>query len=269
MTLVSSDTLMNMALSALFARMEPPCDVTMVRHNTELASRARESEVPAILFVCAPFMGRNATILVEEYRSLFPRSRIVIYADFTSSSEIVTCFRRGAAGCMDRTTGPEIMIGAIELVLSGGLFLPPSILGSHPRASMVQQADGSDVIRLSPRQMMVLEFLARGMSNREIAHELGVTEGTVKLHVHAILRAFRAVNRTEVAMRAIELGLVEAPLSPDPAGPTGRVRLPASRPIVRVFPRSNPARFRRKPSPGIVPPRGSRHRTFRIPPVPH
>lgn len=100
------------------------------------------------------------------------------------------------------------MQSAIRLILSGGIYLPPQLLPTFGE----NQAAGSDrdhSARLTGRQLEVLRLLVSGMPNKQICRELGLGEGTVKVHVAAIFRALEVGNRTEAAQAARRLGLVE------------------------------------------------------------
>jgi len=86
---------------------------------------------------------------------------------------------------------------ALRAVIAGGAYFPADILPGQPRLKIVRTAAG-----LSERQLEVLKQLAVGKSNREIAEALGITPGTVKLHIHSVLKLTGARNRTEAALIA-------------------------------------------------------------------
>ena len=102
----------------------------------------------------------------------------------------------GAKAYVLKTDTPELIDAAIGLVLAGGEYFPDV-------AACAGEATAPDWTRgLSPRQADVLELLAQGKTNREISAQLGIALATVKLHVHAILRAAGVRNRTEAVLRA-------------------------------------------------------------------
>ncbi len=102
------------------------------------------------------------------------------------------------------------MIAALRLVLSGGIYLPPLVNqggGGGPRRAVGRSGpngavDPSSERKLTPRQQEVLQCLARGQSNKEIAYQLGLSQGTVKIHIAAIFRAFKVRNRTQAVIAA-------------------------------------------------------------------
>jgi DNA-binding NarL/FixJ family response regulator len=102
------------------------------------------------------------------------------------------------------------MIAALRLVLSGGIYLPPLLNqggSGGPRLAFGRSgrngaADSGSERKLTPRQQEVLQCLARGQSNKEIAYQLGLSQGTVKIHIAAIFRAFKVRNRTQAVIAA-------------------------------------------------------------------
>jgi len=102
----------------------------------------------------------------------------------------------GARAYITKTSTRELIDAAIGVVLAGGVYFPQS-----PVEEVVDGPIGW-VQALSRRQSQVLALMMRGRSNRDIAVELGVSVATVKLHVHAILRAAQARNRTEAVLKA-------------------------------------------------------------------
>ena len=103
----------------------------------------------------------------------------------------------GARAYIPKTSTRELIDAALGVVLAGGSYFP-EVAAQRPS----ERASG--VARLSPRQGEVLDLLHRGLSNGEIAQTLGISVATVKLHVHAILKATGARNRTDLLVRNIQ-----------------------------------------------------------------
>lgn len=121
----------------------------------------------------------------------------------------------GAMGYIPKSATSQVMLGAIRLVLSGGIYLPPLLLSQwhNSAAPAVAATNNRDIAPgsepLTVRQLDVLRLLAVGKSNKEIARDLGMAEGTVKIHITAIFRALAVVNRTQAVLTAKKQGLVE------------------------------------------------------------
>jgi DNA-binding NarL/FixJ family response regulator len=109
------------------------------------------------------------------------------------------------------------MMNAIRVVLLGEIYVPPSLFSSKPESAETTLTRGMDgrslremhpnIQRLTRRQLGVLALIGQGLSNRDIAENLNISEGTVKVHVGAILKTLGVSNRTRAALLVTELGL--------------------------------------------------------------
>jgi DNA-binding NarL/FixJ family response regulator len=138
---------------------------------------------------------------------------VVIISALESPSLIHQMLQEGVSGFIPKNSLPKIMVQALGLVLAGGLYLPPAVLQLIPRCAP-ESPDAERTARspqLTDRQRMVLEQLARGASNKQIAHSLSLSEGAVKAHIAGLLRILSARNRTTALIKASELGWIERP----------------------------------------------------------
>ncbi len=144
-------------------------------------------------------------------RGLLPRDvPIIVFSALNDRRTIMQAVNLGAAGYIPKSSPRRVMLGALRLVLSGGVYLPPSLLdqqlevGGSDQASLHISFQGV-ASGLTPRQREVL-LLGQGKSNKEIARTLELAEGTVKLHVTAILKALKVSNRTSAVVAASQMG---------------------------------------------------------------
>ncbi len=122
-------------------------------------------------------------------------------------ADIVDSVRLGARGYILKTSSTAVLEHAISLALTGETFLPlPRAVLSGNVAAEVARPSGQILDRLTDRQRDVFQLLLAGHSNKEIARELGVLEGTVKVHVRAIMQKLGVRNRTQVAVVAARSG---------------------------------------------------------------
>ena len=139
-----------------------------------------------------------------------PGGAVIVISDQDDAIDIEDCIAAGAQGYLSKSSSRDVILGAIRLVLSGGMYLPPTLLRQR-RARRTDEVatprlGGSlpgPLRRLTRRQQEVLELLSLGRSNKEIAQSLGLAEGTVKIHVSAILKALGVANRTEATARTL------------------------------------------------------------------
>ena len=110
----------------------------------------------------------------------------------------------GAAGYLSKTMPPRSLVSAIRFMLAGEQYAPPTLLvRDRAESSLSNPLIGN----LTPRERQALDALCRGLSNKEIARELDLSEGTVKLHVRTLCRKLGARNRTHAAIIARDSGL--------------------------------------------------------------
>jgi DNA-binding NarL/FixJ family response regulator len=130
----------------------------------------------------------------------------VVLSGEDSAGVVRAAIEGGAMGFIPKSSTPEVLIQALRLVLARGVYLPPAVLdaAAEPPAG----TGGEAALRgLTPRQIDVLRCVIQGKSNKVIARDLDVSEGTVKAHLSSVLRAFGARSRTEAVYAAAKLGL--------------------------------------------------------------
>jgi len=128
-------------------------------------------------------------------------------ADQRHVRESIKC---GAVGYIPKTLSSKVLIAALNLILSGGVYVPPESLYTDTRSlatNRMRTDDDSVPPELTRRQTDVLGLLAGGLSNKEIGRRLALSEGTVKLQVTALFRKFQVNNRTQVVIKATRLGV--------------------------------------------------------------
>ena len=129
-----------------------------------------------------------------------------------SRDDVMRAIDGGAMGFIPKSQPSRVMINALRLVLAGGVYLPVEILGL-PAASPAASSANAGTVRtpadlgMTGRQSEVLALLIQGKPNKLICRDLGLAEGTVKIHVTAILRALGVANRTQAVIAVSRLGL--------------------------------------------------------------
>jgi DNA-binding NarL/FixJ family response regulator len=146
--------------------------------------------------------GMDGVQGLRRLREAVPTLPIVVASGQEDSITIRAVLAAGAVGFIPKSERAEVLLAALRLVQSGGTYVPARML--DPAAGPPHDLKSAD---LTPRQLDVLQCLLRGEPNKQIARQLGLTEGTVKIHIAAILRALHARNRTEAVVRARSLGI--------------------------------------------------------------
>ena len=185
-------------------------------HALELVARLR----PQIAVVATSLREPSGIDVARRAHEVSPETSIVILARADESRSMLDGFRAGAAGYVRSNVGRLELLGALRRTLAG-----ESVIDSAAATELIVQmaADSELVARARPnpltrREMEILQLVAQGQTNRQIAERLIVAVGTIKGHVEHILGKLGAADRTQAAVMAVELGLVhgEDPIRPPP-----------------------------------------------------
>lgn len=134
----------------------------------------------------------------------------IVFTAYDTDERILAAVRAGAKGYLLKGAPREEVFRAVRVAHAGGSLLAPIVASKLMRQIGRAPGDrGHAPDALTPRERATLSLLARGLQNKEIAHELGVTERTAKFHVGAVLRKLGAGNRTEAVALAAQQGLVQ------------------------------------------------------------
>jgi DNA-binding NarL/FixJ family response regulator len=133
-----------------------------------------------------------------------PESEVIALTSVLEDEKVFGAIRAGAIGYLLKDTEAEELARAIKAAAAGQVQLSPqAAMRLMQQVSPPQNPD-----ELTPREMEVLQLLARGLANKEIARELSIGEKTVKTHVSNILSKLGVLSRTQAALHAVRLGLV-------------------------------------------------------------
>jgi len=114
----------------------------------------------------------------------------------------------GAKGFVPKSASNEVLVAALELVLSGGIYIPPQLFNYSRNNENATQNSAALQPAITRRQKEVLALIAQGESNKEIGRTLGLSEGTVRTHVNAIFKLLNVNNRTQAGVKARTLDLL-------------------------------------------------------------
>jgi DNA-binding NarL/FixJ family response regulator len=124
----------------------------------------------------------------------------VMLTSYDSQQYVLASLRAGAKGFLLKTTSPEALAKALQTVVSGGLYLDSEVASAMGEVPQMED--------LSPREREVLLFAARGLSSKEVASQLFISERTVQTHLASIYDKLGAHNKTEAMLLALKYGLL-------------------------------------------------------------
>jgi DNA-binding NarL/FixJ family response regulator len=139
-----------------------------------------------------------------------PTGAIVVISSDDDADLVRDCIDHGAAGFIPKTSEAAVLVAALKLVLAGGIYLPPDCVLSSHKTTDQTHAVANHSHGLTKRQVRAMLLVARGHSNKKIADTMGITEGTVKLHLSAAFKTLNVKNRTEAVFALSQLGFKES-----------------------------------------------------------
>jgi len=160
-----------------------------------------ENVQPDIVIVDLRLPGEYGLDIIKRIRNKVDGCRFIILTSFCDRSDIKRAMAEKIEGYILKEAMPEEIINAIRLVYKGRTYIDPVIV------QMLLSDKDDPIEQLTPRELEVLEYLAKGMANRDIADSLFVTEYTVKKHVSQILEKLDFTDRTQAALYAFSHGL--------------------------------------------------------------
>jgi DNA-binding NarL/FixJ family response regulator len=209
---VDDDELMRAGLRAVLASDDEIEVVEEAGDGRQAVRRARRSR-PEVVLMDIRMPELDGIAATEELLAAAPEAKVVILTTFEEDEYIHGALRAGASGFLLKRTSPEELTAAVHRVAAGEALLSPSVtrrvidqMVSRPLPP--SSGDDPRLAELTPREREVLELIARGLSNREIAEELVVEETTVKTHVKRVLTKLGVRDRVHAVILAYEAGVV-------------------------------------------------------------
>ncbi len=197
--LVDDHIVLRMGL-ATAANGEPDMEVVADVESGQEAIDAYRLHQPDVVVLDLRMQGLSGIETVRLLCREFGDARVLIFSNYASGEEAYQALRAGAAGCVLKDMPLERLLEAIRAVHRGEQYLPAEVASRIGERLLVQ---------LSPRELEVLQLLAKGMSNKEIATALGVVEGTVKIHVTHLFTKLRVSDRTQAIVAGVKRGIVQ------------------------------------------------------------
>ncbi len=177
----------------------------------DVAVRQVASLKPDVVLMDLRMPILNGVEATRRIRAQHAGCQVIVLTTFDDDEDVFDALRAGAVGYLLKDAPQEKLLEAIRLASRGESFLQPSIatklVAEFSRLSSTRPVDRKLVHSLSDRELEVLQHLARGQSNKEIAMALYITEGTVKNHMTSILGKLGVPDRTQAALKARELGI--------------------------------------------------------------
>ena len=204
-------------------------DVTVVGVETGAAARAtlQQDDSFDLVLLDLALGEEDGFLVLEELRATWPGIPVVVVSASERTSDVIRALDTGAMGFVPKRSSNDALFEALRLVMNGGLYVPPHMLGleaaplradpdtvpavmrrlaEHAQPEPHQSKQVSlESIGLTPRQTDVLALLLQGLPNKLIARQLNVSVETVKDHVAAVLRALNVSSRTQAVLAVSQM----------------------------------------------------------------
>lgn len=199
------------------AELDPAVETVVAMTLDELdRAVAQHADTLDLALVDLAMPGTQGVQHVARLRAQAPDLPVIVLSGSEDAGLMRSLIELGVLGFIPKAYSPDVMLSAIRLVLAGGVYIPPMLLanaqaqGWQPDAGVAAPADRTrsvDALRtlLTERQIDVMRLLSQGKPNKLIARDLGISEGTVKIHLAAIFRALNVRNRVEAVVASRKL----------------------------------------------------------------
>ena len=189
------------------------------RHNIEVVGslgdghegiRQAQELTPDIVLLDMRMPNISGLEVLKQLQQSKFEAPIVMLTTSNDERDLVEALRNGAKGYLLKDMEPDDVVAALREIVKGETVVAPNltqILARVVKGEPILESEPSPIDDLTPREAEILSLLAEGQSNKVIARNLGISDGTVKLHVKAILRKLNIHSRVEAAVIAVEQGL--------------------------------------------------------------
>jgi two-component system NarL family response regulator len=155
---------------------------------------------PDVLLVDLRMPGMSGRDVITAVRKIVPDARIIVLTSFDGDEDVFRAVQAGARGYLLKAAPPDDVIKAIRAVHAGGRLIAPDVAA--------RLADRVNSPSLTSREVAVLELVAKGLSNKEIAAALSLAEDTVKNHLKHVFAKLEVSDRTEAVLLAVQRGII-------------------------------------------------------------
>lgn len=199
------------------AMLSGEADIIVVEEaatGQEGVQKALELE-PQVVLMDIRMPDLSGTEAVKRIKDARPATSVIMLTMFDSDMYVVEAIKAGAAGYLTKDVSRELLCHAIRSVLDGGTMVRSGLLKraldvmGRSSVRRIHNPDAPLIEHLTSRELDVLKLLARGSTNREICKELNLAEVTVKKYVQSLIQKLGVSDRTNAALQAVKLGLVE------------------------------------------------------------
>ncbi|TYO67007.1 response regulator transcription factor [Bradyrhizobium hipponense] len=207
--IVDDHALIREALHAVLKQLKREVVVFEASNSRQAMHIVEEHPDISLILLDINLPDRDGFSVLRELRDRYPTVAIIILSSSDDQDTVKRAFELGALGFIPKTTEREVMLNAIKLVFSGGIYIPSEILEETTSPHLTTKPaprDSPKSLGLTDRQIEVLGLLMKGKSNKSIANILNMAVPTVKNHITVVLKALNVTSRTEAVIKVGKMG---------------------------------------------------------------
>lgn len=198
---------------------EPDLDIVAEASDGETALELAAEKQPDVVLMDINLPTMNGLQVTRKLREEQPEINVIMITGYDDAEQVFHAFRAGASAYCAKDIAPEKLVAMIHAANEGQYVVGDSVMNYEEMVEWIEDRiggmpgslpqDEDEIFEpLTPRQMEVLEFVTRGLSNKEIAYKMHISHQTVKNHMTAILRKLRCQDRTQAAVYALSHGWI-------------------------------------------------------------
>ena len=213
--IIDDQTVVRAGLAAIVGS-DPEIEVVGQGSNGEEALELAETKSPDLVLMDLQMPVMNGVQATRSLKQIHPTLPILVLTTYAADEWVFDAVRAGAAGYLLKDTRPAQLLAAIKGTVAGETFLDPAIAGkllrrvNHSSNNNHKPSPPLELVEaLTQREIEVLALVVKGMNNREIGEQLHLATGTVRNHVSEIMGKLAVSDRTQAAVLAVQIGLVD------------------------------------------------------------
>lgn len=208
-------------LELILRKEFPKAEIILSNSYTEILNILGKEKNFDLIITDLAMPGDNWLNAIEKIHNYCPETPIAVISAVFDKEILQKTFDIGVSGYIAKSSSNSLILSAINLILSGGMYIPPELMQTNISSSSAQIKElikdlentpikSESSRNLTPRQLEILQCLYAGLSNKQIANKLNISEGTIKIHITLLMRTLDVANRMQAVRKAVKLGILQA-----------------------------------------------------------
>lgn len=208
-------------LELILRKEFPKAEIVLSNSYTEILNILGKEKNFDLIITDLAMPGDNWLNAIEKIHNYCPETPIAVISAVFDKEILQKTFDIGVSGYIAKSSSNSLILSAINLILSGGMYIPPELMQTNISSSSAQIKElikdlentpikSESSRNLTPRQLEILQCLYAGLSNKQIANKLNISEGTIKIHITLLMRTLDVANRMQAVRKAVKLGILQA-----------------------------------------------------------